>query len=313
VAVVLNISADHLGLEGVNTVDDLARVKGVVANAASRCVVLNAEDRHCVRMAARLKEQVEVLYFALDPDHPVLLKHLHNGGRGAYLQDGLLVIADGTCHQVLLRAEDMPSTLGGHARYNIANGLAAAAALMASGFAVEDIAAGLASFVSDGRTNPLRSNVFDVHGITVVVDYAHNPAAYAALSAMARGLSKGRTVGVVTAPGDRRDQDLEAVGETCARGFDEIVVYESNNRGREAGDCSRRMLAGAAASGRPDTAIHGRLNGHEALRFGLSLCQPGDVMVFACGSSLHEVVEALRESDPASAQRIAEQAALVTA
>ncbi|QBE66185.1 cyanophycin synthetase [Pseudoduganella lutea] len=313
VAVVLNISADHLGLDGVNTVEDLARVKGVVASAASRCVVLNAEDRHCVRMASRLADRLEVLFFALDPDNPVLLKHLHNGGRGAYLQDGELIVADGTRHLALLRAADMPSTLGGHARYNIANGLAAAAALLASGFAPEQIASGLGTFVSDGRTNPLRSNVFDVHGVTVVVDYAHNPAAYAALSGMARGLSKGRVVGVVTAPGDRRDQDLEAVGETCAGGFDEIVVYESNNRGRPAGDCVRLMLGGAGAAGKPEAVIHSRLNGHEALRHGLSLCQPGDVMVFACGSSLNEVVEALRESDPASAQRIAEQAALLVA
>ncbi|WP_338762328.1 cyanophycin synthetase [Massilia sp. METH4] len=313
VAVVLNISADHLGLDGVNTVEDLARVKGVVASAASRCVVLNAEDRHCVRMGARLREQVEVLYFALDPDNPVLLKHLANGGRGAYLQDGELVIADGTRHMVLLRAAEMPSALGGHARYNIANGLAAAAALLASGLTPERIAAGLASFVSDGRSNPLRSNVFDVRGVTVVVDYAHNPAAYTALSGMARGLSKGKVVGVVTAPGDRRDQDLQAVGATCANGFDEIVVYESNNRGRAPGECARLMLAGAATSGRPDEAIHSRLNGQEALRHGLSLCRPGDVMVFACGSSLGEVVEALRESDPDSARRIAEQAALAGA
>jgi len=221
------------------------------------------------------------------------------------------VIADGTRHQVLLRAADMPSALGGHARYNIANGLAAAAALLATHFTPEQIAAGLGSFVSDGRTNPLRSNVFDVRGVTVVVDYAHNPAAYAALSGMARGLTKGRVVGVITAPGDRRDQDLQAVGETCARGFDEIVVYESSTRGREAGECARLMLAGAQASGKPHDMLHGRPAGHEALRHGLSLCKPGDVMVFACGSSLNEVVEALRESDPASAQQIATQAALV--
>ncbi|HEX8604999.1 MAG TPA: cyanophycin synthetase, partial [Pseudoduganella sp.] len=295
----------------VNTVDDLARVKGVVANAASRCVVLNAEDRYCVRIGARLAEKVEILYFALDPDNPLLLKHLHNGGRGAYLQDGQLVIADGTRHQVLLRAADMPSTLGGHARYNIANGLAAAAALLATGFSAEQIAAGLASFVSDGRTNPLRSNVYDVRGVTVVVDYAHNPAAYKALSGMARGLSKGRVIGVITAPGDRRDEDLHAVGDTCARGFDEIVIYESNSRGRPAGECTRLMLAGAQASGQRHDMLHGRPAGHEALRHGLSLCKPGDVLVFACASSLNEVVEALRESDPASAQQIAAQAALV--
>jgi cyanophycin synthetase len=313
VAVMLNISSDHLGLEGVNTVEDLARVKGVVARSASRCVVLNAEDRHCVRMAGRLRENIEVLYFALDPDNPVLLRHLGNGGRAAYLQDGVLVLADGNRHFALLPAADMPSTLGGHARYNIANGLAAAAALMASGFSSDEIAAGLSTFVSDGRSNPLRTNVFDVHGVTVVVDYAHNPAAYAALGQMAHGITAGRVVGVITAPGDRRDEDMRAVGHTCALGFDEIVVYESQNRGRVEGAAAQLMLDGAFASGAQRDLVHVRLNGREALRHGLTLCAPGDVLIFACGSSLNEVVEALRESDPVSAQRIAEQVALQAA
>lgn len=313
VAVVLNVSADHLGLDGVNTVEELARVKAVVAGSAARCVVLNAEDRHCVRMAGRLRDHVEVLYFALDPDHPVLLRHLDAGGRAAYLQDGVLVLADGNRHQALLHAREMPSTLGGHARYNIANGLAAAAALMASGFSQEEIARGLASFVSDGRSNPLRSNLFDVQGVTVVVDYAHNPAAYAALAQMAHGISRGRVIGVVTAPGDRRDEDLQAVGRTCALGFDEIVVYESQNRGRAEGAAAQLMVDGAFAGGAQRDLVHSRLNGREALRHGLSLCVPGDVLIFACGSSLHEVVEALRETDPVSARRIEEQAALLPA
>ncbi len=313
VAIVLNISADHLGLEGVNTVEQLARVKGVVAASATRSVVLNAEDRHCVRMAGRLREQVEVLYFALDPDNPVLLRHLENGGRAAYLQDGVLVLADGNRHQALMRAVDMPSTMNGHARYNIANGLATAAALMAQGFANDEIARGLGSFVSDGRSNPLRSNVFDVRGVTVVVDYAHNPAAYAALTQMAHGISRGRVLGVVTAPGDRRDEDLQAVGRTCGLGFDEIVVYESQNRGRPEGAAAQLMVDGAIAGGAPRDMVHSRLNGREALRHGLSLCAQGDVLIFACGSSLNEVVEALRETDPVSASKIAEQAALQAA
>ncbi|TWI68940.1 cyanophycin synthetase [Pseudoduganella lurida] len=315
VSVVLNVAADHLGLDGVETVEDLARVKAVVAASAARCTVLNAEDRHCVRIAGKLRDRIEVLFFSLDPDNPVLLKHLAAGGRGAYLQDGELVIANGARHQALLRAADMPSTLGGHARYNIANGLATALALLASGFTPEQIAAGLAGFVSDGLNNPLRSNVFDIHGVTVVVDYAHNPAAYTALSCMARGLvssvAGGRTVGVITSPGDRRDQDMAAVGDACARGFDEVVIYESQTRGRAAGETVQLMMTGALATGRSQDLVHGRLNGREALRHGLSLCRPGDVLVFACGSSLNEVVEALRESDPVSASRIAAQVAPV--
>lgn len=304
VSVVLNISADHLGLEGVDTIGELAEVKGVVARSAARAAVLNAEDPQCVAMAARLGPNTEVVYFAMDPDNPVMLRHLANGGRGVYLDDRSLVVADGTLHEELLRVEQMPFTLEGRARYNVANALAAAAALMGAGFPKPAIAAGLSTFVSDSRSNPLRTNLFDVHGVTVVVDYAHNTAAYGALAAMARELGSGRLIGVVTAPGDRRDSDLEEIGATCARGFDEIVVYESQSRGRAMGGTVEVLVRGARASG-GHAVIHEEWIDIDAIRRGLALCVPGDVMVFACGTSLDTLVEALRGADPVAAQRIA--------
>jgi cyanophycin synthetase len=167
VAVVLNVTADHLGLDGIETVEDMARVKAVVAQRATGAVVLNAEDAHCVAMAASLAAGVDVIYFSLDADNPVLLRHLHRGGRGVYLQDTTVVLADGKRHQALLDVRAMPISLGGCSRYNIANALASAAALAAAGFGRPEIAAGLSTFVSDSKHNPLRSNVFDVDGVTV--------------------------------------------------------------------------------------------------------------------------------------------------
>jgi cyanophycin synthetase len=304
VSVVLNISADHLGLEGVDTIEDLSEVKGVVARSASRATVLNAEDPQCVAMAARVARGVEIIYFSMDPDNPVLLRHLDLGGRAVYLDDRSLVVADGTLHEELLRVEQMPVTLDGRARYNIANALAAASALMGAGFAKPEIAGGLSTFVSDGRSNPLRTNVFDVRGVTVVVDYAHNTAAYAALAAMARALTQGKLVGIVTAPGDRRDSDLEDIGATCARDFDQIVVYESQSRGRAMGGTVEVLVRGARAGG-GKAVIHEEWIDIHAIRRGLALCVPGDVMVFACGTSLATFVEALRLPDPATAERIA--------
>ncbi|MBC7575185.1 MAG: cyanophycin synthetase, partial [Herminiimonas sp.] len=162
VGIVLNVSADHLGLDGVETVRDLARVKFVVARCASRAVVLNADDRHCVGMRTRLKPGIEVVYFSMHPENPVLLRHLEQNGRAAYLQDNMLVLANGTRRHALLRADSMPVSLAGHARHNIANALAAAAGLMAAGFSHPQIVAGLESFVSDGKNNPLRSNIFSL-------------------------------------------------------------------------------------------------------------------------------------------------------
>ncbi|NNG25788.1 cyanophycin synthetase [Telluria aromaticivorans] len=307
VSVVLNVSADHLGLDGVETLDDLARVKAVVAQRASRAVVLNAEDDYCVAMAKGLRDGVEVLYFSLDADNPTLLRHLENGGRGVYLQDSTLVLANGARHEALLDARQMPVSLGCAARYNIANALAAAAALTAHGFGNAEIADGLRSFVSDSKSNPLRSNLYDVEGVTVIVDYAHNCAAYAALADSARAMSAGRLVGVVAAPGDRRDADLVDIGRTCAAGFDDLVIYESENRGRSEGETAALLVLGAKPAIAAD-ALTVELDVHAAIRHGLSLCQAGDVLVFGCGSSITELTEALRPTRPELARRIEAEA-----
>jgi cyanophycin synthetase len=308
VSVVLNVSEDHLGLDGVDTIEDLAQVKAVVATSASHAAVLNAGDALCVAMVRRLAPTTEVVFFSMDADNPVLLKHLGDGGRGAYLQDNGIVIADGSRQQELLRVESMPVSFGGSARFNIANALAAAATLMAVGFTHTQIVAGLSTFVSNGRTNPLRTNMFEVRGVTVIVDYAHNPAAYAAMADMARALLPRHLVGIVTAPGDRRNSDLLQVGEVCGERFDELVVYESSPRGRPVGEAVDLILKGAQAVVGPSDTLHRVIETASAIRLGLSLCQPGDVLVFACGSSLKVFIEAIRATDPASAELIAAQA-----
>jgi cyanophycin synthetase len=308
VSVVLNVSSDHLGLDGIETIEDLAKVKAVVAQRASRAVVLNAEDDHCVAMAQDLAENVEVLYFALDADNPVLLRHLERGGRGVYLEDNTVVLATGARHEALLDVRQMPVSLNGCARYNIANALAASAALAASGFDNAEIVAGMRTFVSDSKHNPLRSNLFDVEGVTVIVDYAHNCAAYAALAETARAMTPGRVVGVVAAPGDRRDADLVDIGRTCAAGFDDLVVYETENRGRRDGDVAALLVQGARLGRIAPDKLTQELNVHAAIRKGLALCQPGDVLVFGCGSSISELTEALRPTRPEIAQRIEAEA-----
>lgn len=290
VAVVLNVSADHLGLDGVETVDDLALVKAVVANSASQAVVLNADDAYCMAMPGPSDTGVERVLFSINPDNPHLLHHLEQGGRAAYYQDRMLILADGARRVELLAASAMPAALQGHARYNIANGLAAAAALMAAQFTPAQTAAGLASFVSDQESNPLRANLHHVRGITVVVDYAHNPAAYAALGQM-RSLVTGRCVGVVTSPGDRRDVDLRAIGHACAGAFDELYAYEADPRGREPGATAACILDGARAAGMPAGHLRAVVNVSDAFSAAMARCQSGDMIIFACGS----LVTATRE------------------
>ena len=301
VSVVLNVSADHLGLDGVETVAELATVKAVVANAASRAVVLNADDRLCVAMSAQVSTDVERIFFSMEPENPVLLRHLDNGGRAAYYQDNTLILADGSRRAELLRAERMPSSMQGHARYNIANGLAAAAALMGADFTHAQIATALSTFVSDAASNPLRSNIYSAQGVTIVVDYAHNPAAYAAMASMAHSISGGRRIAVLTCPGDRREADLLDIGHTCADGFDELFVYEADPRGRASGETAQKILDGARRAGKDEGLLHAIVPVGDALAAAMACCRPGDVLVFACGSAATAQREMARYVDAASA------------
>lgn len=305
VSIVLNVSADHLGMDGIDTVKDLARVKNVVARAASKALVLNADDDHCVAMARTRRKSAEVLFFSMHADNPLLLRHLAKRGRAAYLQGGCIMVADGKRRHAIIDAVAMPVAMRGHARFNIANALAVAAGMLALGFTLPQIHDCLASFISNSHNNPLRSNRFDVRGVTVIVDYAHNPAAYAALGDMARSMAPGRTVAVIAAPGDRRDVDLRDIGATCARDFDVIVAYESETRGRPYGETPDLIVDGAKAARLDHADLHVRYQIHDALRFGLAQCKPGDVLIFTCASSVMELVEALRPSDPETADRIA--------
>ena len=318
VGVMLNVSDDHLGLDGVETVEQLARVKSLVVQAAA-VAVLNADDGHCVAARARLAPDARVVYFSMKTDNPVLQTHLQQGGDAIWLDNDVIMLSQRQVRQRLMPATHIPATCGGLARYNIANSMAAAAALMACGFSVAQISAGLSSFESDASTNPLRSNVFELGSIRILLDYAHNPAAYAALATLARGLAQGqgqskatgqapgRVLAVVTSPGDRRDEDLTRTGAICAAHFDELFVYESQSRNRRHGEAAELISAGARADG--GAAVCSYEGDAEAVQAAYRACQPGDVLVFACGTEVATLIEAIRAIDPPAADRLESQAA----
>ncbi|MFN2361146.1 MAG: Mur ligase family protein [Marinobacter sp.] len=238
VGVVLNISSDHLGLDGVETLQDLARVKGRVPRCARGAAVLNADDPLCVQMRDTLTPDCKTIFFAMIVGNQVLFEHLRAGGAGAFLdEDGWLVWChSGDCSKVV-KAADLPLTMLGHTRHNTANALAALAALSYLGYETAVIARSLRGFACNAQSNPLRGNLFEVDGVRLFVDYAHNAVAYRALCEMARSMCKSsaRLLGVVTSPGDRRREDLYETGQVCGEGFDELVVYEHHPRGRSVG------------------------------------------------------------------------------
>jgi cyanophycin synthetase len=308
VGVVLNVAADHLGQDGIDTLEDLAEVKGLVAEAARKAVVLNAEDAWSPSLAARMRRSAELVYFSLDAENPVLLAHLKKGGRAVYEHNSMLMLAHGDHRTPLVETTRLPFTLGGRARHNVANALAAFAALMALEVPRERIASGLGTFTSSANQNPLRLNVYRTRGVTLLVDYAHNLQAYQAIIDTGRQLTDQQMIGIVAVPGDRREADIMEVGRLCAEGFDQLIIYEMDDlRGKPPGwaaECVQRGALQADApskTGRPAAPPCIVLDVREAIRAALQTASPGDLVILGCASDLADLKEALGSQAEAAA------------
>lgn len=286
VGAVLNVTGDHLGLKGINTLDDLAAVKSVVVRSVARRghSVLNADDPMTVRIARHARGRI--VWFSGSGLTPRLNEHVEAGGMAVVREAddgaGSVVIYRGRERTHVLRADAIPATLGGSAEFNVQNALAAAAMCAAHGIAIGAIRAGLAAFTTSFEDSPGRLNVHDGHGFRVIVDYAHNPAAITALGKLIDTMrpSCGRVYGMVSIPGDRRDDDLIEMGRLAACIFDEIMFREApDGRGRAAGSINALMSQGAISAGIAPECIHCLLNEEVATDACLKAAAPGDLVV----------------------------------
>src|SRR3954471_3345157 len=251
VGVVLNVTADHLGLRGIHTVEQLADVKSVIAAVVKRrgFAVLNADDPLVFRMADRTRGDVVLFSTRPDRGNPEVEGHVEEGATAATMEDGAFVIRRGRLCIPIAAVPDVPLTLEGAARFQYGNILAAIAAAFVQGMRYEDIRSGLLSFFPSPALTPGRLNLLRVKEGQVLVDYAHNPAAVEGLMYLVRRMPAHRRIGVVTAPGDRRDEDLRDVGRRCA-GLDYVILKEDENRrGREPGEIARVIGQGLAEVG----------------------------------------------------------------
>ena len=250
VAVVTNIGAgDHLGLNYITTVEDLAVLKRVIVMnvAETGYAVLNATDPHCVAMAAKCVGGV--IYFAQDKHHPVLATHRAQGLRCVFVDEGQLVASEGTWREsVPLR--DVPLTRNGAIGFQVENAMAAMAAAWGIGLSWDCIRSGLASFQADTSNAPGRFNLMDYKGATVIADYGHNPDAMRALVAAVQALPGQTRSVVISGAGDRRDEDIREQTQILGQAFDEVILYQDAcQRGREDGEVIgllRQGLEGAA-------------------------------------------------------------------
>jgi len=300
VAVVTNIGAgDHLGLNFIHTVEELAAVKRVIVQnvAPTGYAVLNAADPHCVSMAPTCPGGI--IYFAHDRHHPVLATHRAQGQRSVFVEGDQIVAAEGNWREfVALR--DIPLTRGGSIGFQVENAMAAVAAGWGVGLSWDAIRSGLASFVNDADNAPGRFNVMDYRGATLIADYGHNPDAMRALVAAIEGMPARRRSVVISGAGDRRDEDIREQTQILGAAFDEVILYQDAcQRGRADGEVIallREGLSGAARTRHVDE-ITGEF---VAIDTALSRLQPGDL----CLILVDQVEEALAHL----AQRVAEPA-----
>jgi cyanophycin synthetase len=244
VGVVLNVAADHLGLGDINTIDQMAKVKAVIAEAvhADGYAVLNADDERVAAMAERVVGKVA--YFSMDSENPLVRSHVQRGGIAAVYSQGYLTILEKDWIHRIEKVEQVPLTLGGRAPFMIANALAASLAAFVQGVNIEHIRSALRSFKASTQHTPGRMNLFNLGRYHALVDYAHNPAGYEAVGSFVKNWP-GPAIGVVGGPGDRRDGDLVELGKLSATFFNQIIVKEDDdNRGRPRGNAAELIAQG---------------------------------------------------------------------
>lgn len=257
IGVVLNVAADHLGMKDVNTLEDLARVKSVVPRAVSKSgfAVLNAEDP----LVYKMKELVDgkVVCFSMDENNPTIKRRAERGRVSCVYENGYVTILKGKWKVRVEKATNIPLTYGGRAEFMVQNVLAATLACFVHGVSIEDIRVGLTTFNAGTAQTPGRLNFTEVGHVTVLMDYAHNPAGFQGLTKFISRLpNKYRTV-VMNVPGDRRDEDIREMGEIAGNNFDRIVIRAGNYlRGREAADIAALIQEGIARSeGEPQVRV----------------------------------------------------------
>jgi cyanophycin synthetase len=312
VAVVLNVTGDHLGLGGISSMRQLANVKQVIVEAVPRSgtAVLNADDALVSEMGRHCSGSV--IYFSLDPENDILKRQASRGRRGVTVENGrngeMIVLRQGRKSMPLVWTHLIPATFEGRARMNVQNALAAAGAAWASGAHLHDIRQGLRTFATSYYMAPGRLNLMDLDGFRVLVDYAHNAPAVLALGEFvellaqpspggAQALVTGRRIGVMATAGDRRDDDIRDLGRVAARFFDHIIVREDRNpRGRKRGETAGLVEEGVRAAmseGARAQEVETILDEMEATRHALDIGEHGDLVV-VCVDYANEVWKELQ-------------------
>lgn len=296
IGVLTNISEDHLGLNEVETLEDLLYVKSLVVEAVKTngYAVLNADDPLVVQAAQRTKSNI--IYFSKEEDNLIVHRHLAEGGIAVFLKNGYITIATGESMIQSVHVSKIPATYNGKLIFNIENALTAVAVGYGLNIPISTIEKALTTFKSDENHNPGRFNVFDIKDFKVVVDYGHNIASYQKTGDAIQKMGASRLVGIIGVPGDRLDSSIRKVGAIAGKMFDKIIIKEDRDpRGRREGEVAQLLLEGVVSSGKSKKQIEIILNENQALKKAMMEAESGDVIVIFY-EDFQSVIKTLKET-----------------
>lgn len=282
IGIVTNIAADHLGLKDIHTLDDLARVKAVVAESVmpEGYAILNADDDLVYAMREKLKCQIAL--FSMDVTNPRINEHCNNGGLASTVEDGWFIICKGNWKIRVAKVVDVPLTLSGRAAFMIQNILPALLAGFTRNFKIEDMRLALETFIPSPAQTPGRLNIFNFRNFQVMLDYAHNAAGFQAIARFLEKTEASLKVGIIAGVGDRRDEDIREIGKISAQMFDEIIIRQDKNlRGRSEEEIISLLKDGIYSVNTNKKVLHIKTE-VEAITYAIRNATPGSFITVCC-------------------------------
>ncbi len=303
VAIVTNISADHIGLGGISSLEQMAKVKAVLPETVinSGYAILNAEDDLVYAMHKGLT--CNVAFFSMDEKNPRIVEHCKKGGYASIYENGYITIMKGNWKVRVIKVADVPITYGGKALHNIMNCLPAVlASYLWRNIKIDDIKLALQTFLPSPTQAPGRLNLFQFKQFQFLVDFAHNPAGLNLLCDFINKLEGSPKIGLISGTGDRRDEDIRELGRISAKNFDEIIIRQDKNlRGRSAEEMVNLLLEGINEAKTKDIPIKIIYNEKEAIMHAYNTAKPGSLITIMCDvvAEALDLIKELKEQEDA--------------
>lgn len=305
IGIVTNVAADHLGLKGIHTVEQLARVKGVIPETVlpDGYAILNADDNNVYAM--RKSVECNVALFSMDEDSPRVKNHAKNGGLSAIYENGFITICKGEWKMRIIKAVNVPLTFGGKATFMIQNVLPAALAGYIRGFSLDHIKVAFESFIPSPSQTPGRLNMFNFQNFQILLDYAHNPAGLRALKNMVEKLDGNPKIGIIAGIGDRREEDNIEMGGIAAEMFDEIIIRQDKHLRGKTEEELIKMLHDGIKKIDPDKKVTIIPSEKEAITHAVKNATKGSLIVL-CSDVVPDALELVKQFKEEEANRLYE-------